>query len=66
MLAGPVAALLGWAPRAVLLTLLTLPLAGLAVRASLSEAPPVLVSGLKRTAEMELCWALLWTLGMLW
>jgi len=66
LLAGPLAALLGWAPPTAALTLLTLPLALLAVRASMSPAAPALVAGLKRTAEMELCWSLLWTLGLLW
>jgi len=65
LLAGPVAAALGWAPWWVALTLLALPLAVLAVRASMSTSPPVLVGGLKRAAELELGWALLWTLGML-
>ncbi len=65
LLTGPLAAALGWAPWWVALTLLALPLALLAARAAWSTAPPVLVGGLKRTAELELSWALLWTLGIL-
>jgi 1,4-dihydroxy-2-naphthoate octaprenyltransferase len=65
LLAAPVAAALRWAPPQTALTLLTLPLAVLVARASASASPPVLVGGLKRAAEMEVCWALLWTLGML-
>jgi 1,4-dihydroxy-2-naphthoate polyprenyltransferase len=65
LLTGPLAAALGWAPWWVALTLLALPLAALSVWASRSTSPPVLVGGLKRTAELELVWALLWTLGML-
>src|SRR5207245_10311883 len=65
LLSAPAAAVLGWAPPAAALTVLALPLALLAVRASTSLSPPVLVSGLKRAAELELSWALLWTLGLL-
>jgi 1,4-dihydroxy-2-naphthoate octaprenyltransferase len=66
LLSAPLAAAARWAPPATALTLLALPLAVLAVRASRSRQAPALVGGLKRTAELELCWALLWTLGMLW
>ncbi|HKF77948.1 MAG TPA: 1,4-dihydroxy-2-naphthoate polyprenyltransferase [Candidatus Dormibacteraeota bacterium] len=65
-LASPLVAIAaGWAPAWTALTLLSAPLAFAAVRASASTTPPVLVAGLKRAAEMELCWALLWTLGLL-
>jgi 1,4-dihydroxy-2-naphthoate octaprenyltransferase len=56
---------LGWAPVPVALTLLTLPLAVLITRASFSSTPPTLVGALRRTAQMEVWWALLWTLGLL-
>jgi 1,4-dihydroxy-2-naphthoate octaprenyltransferase len=62
----PLAAIgLGWAPGWTGLTLLTLPAAALVVRASASAEPPVLVRALKRTAAVEVWWALLWTLGLL-
>jgi hypothetical protein len=35
------------------------------VRASASREPPVLVGALKRAAELEVWWALSWTLGLL-
>jgi 1,4-dihydroxy-2-naphthoate octaprenyltransferase len=65
LLTAPLTAVLGWAPPWTALTLLTLPVAFLVGRASASTSPPVLVGGLKRAAELELCWALLWTLGLL-
>jgi 1,4-dihydroxy-2-naphthoate octaprenyltransferase len=60
-----VAVALGWAPPPVALTLLTLPLAVLIIRASFAVAPPTLIGGLRRTARMEVWWALLWTFGLL-
>jgi 1,4-dihydroxy-2-naphthoate octaprenyltransferase len=65
LLVPPVAAALGWAPITAVLPLLTAPLAVAVVRATASTEVPKLVGALKRTAEMELWWALLWTLGLL-
>ncbi|HSR26521.1 MAG TPA: 1,4-dihydroxy-2-naphthoate polyprenyltransferase [Candidatus Eisenbacteria bacterium] len=65
LLAPVVAALAGWAPRRAALPVLAAPLALLVVRATASREPPVLVRALKRTAELEVWWALLWTLGLL-
>jgi 1,4-dihydroxy-2-naphthoate octaprenyltransferase len=60
-----VAAVAGWAPRWAALPLLTAPLALLIGRATASTEAPVLVGALKRAAELEIWWALLWTLGLL-
>lgn len=65
LLAPLLAVALRWAPPWAALTLLTAPIALVIVRASAHAAPPVLVGALKRAAEMELWWALLWTLGLL-
>jgi 1,4-dihydroxy-2-naphthoate octaprenyltransferase len=56
---------LRWASPWVLLPLLTAPAALLIVRATSSREPPVLVRALRRTAVMEVWWALLWALGLL-
>jgi 1,4-dihydroxy-2-naphthoate octaprenyltransferase len=62
----PVAAvLLRWAPVPAVLPVLTAPLALLIVRATASTEPRTLVGALKRSAELEIWWALLWTLGLL-
>jgi hypothetical protein len=47
------------------LPVLTAPVALGIFRATASRQPPVLVGALKRSAELELWWALLWTLGVL-
>jgi 1,4-dihydroxy-2-naphthoate octaprenyltransferase len=65
LLVPPLAVVARWAPIPAVLPLLTAPLALAVVRATASTDPPVLVGALKRTAEMELWWALLWTLGLL-
>jgi 1,4-dihydroxy-2-naphthoate octaprenyltransferase len=49
----------------VLLPLLLAPFAAMQVRASQQTSPPRLVAALKRTAELEAGWALLWTVGVL-
>jgi 1,4-dihydroxy-2-naphthoate octaprenyltransferase len=49
----------------VLLSLLLAPFAAMQVRASQQTSPPRLVAALKRTAELEAGWALLWTVGVL-
>jgi 1,4-dihydroxy-2-naphthoate polyprenyltransferase len=65
-LLAPVAAgVAGWAPRWAALPVLTAPLAFLVARATASRQAPVLVRALKRTAVLEVWWALLWTLGLL-
>jgi len=56
---------LRWASAWALLPLLTAPVALVVVRATASREAPVLVRALKRTAVLEVWWALLWTLGLL-
>ena len=56
---------LRWAPARALLPLLTAPAAFVVVRATASREAPVLVRALRRTAVLEIWWALLWTLGLL-
>jgi 1,4-dihydroxy-2-naphthoate octaprenyltransferase len=65
LVAPVLAAALGRAPVWAILPVLTAPLAFLIARATASTEPPVLVGALKRTAELEVWWALLWTLGLL-
>ena len=65
LLAPVVAALARWAPPWAALPVATAPLALVVVRATASREAPVLVGALKRTAELEVWWALLWTLGLL-
>jgi 1,4-dihydroxy-2-naphthoate polyprenyltransferase len=65
MVAPPAAAVVGWAPRWAALPLLAAPLAFAVARATASTEAPVLVRALKRAAELEVWWALLWTLGLL-
>jgi 1,4-dihydroxy-2-naphthoate polyprenyltransferase len=65
LVAPVVAAVAGWAPQWAALPLLTAPLALLIGRATASTEAPALVGALKRTAELEIWWALLWTLGLL-
>ena len=55
----------GWAPRFAVLPVLTLSMMVGVFRATASAEPPVLIGALKRTAVIEVWWALLWTLGML-
>ena len=64
-LAAPAAGALADARVLELLPLLVAPLAWRVHRLSASEFPPTLVAALKRTAEAELAYALLWTLGLL-
>jgi 1,4-dihydroxy-2-naphthoate polyprenyltransferase len=59
------AALLGWVPGWAALTVLTAPLAAQVWLATGSRSTPVLVTALRRTAALEVWWALLWTLGLL-
>lgn len=56
---------LGWVPRWGVLPVLTFTMALGIVRATESREPAVLVGALKRSAELEVWWALLWTLGLL-
>ncbi|HXM54316.1 MAG TPA: 1,4-dihydroxy-2-naphthoate polyprenyltransferase [Candidatus Dormibacteraeota bacterium] len=65
LLAPVVAAALRWTPVWAALPVLTAPLALSIALATAATAPPVLVGALKRTAELEVWWALLWTVGML-
>jgi len=64
--AAPVVAFgLGAAGRLVALPLLAVPLAWQVYRLSGSPDPKVLVAGLKRCAQLEVWFALLWTAGLL-
>jgi len=54
----------GWAPAPAALALLVAPLALAVVRASRSTRPDVLVAALRRGAQLELWWSLLWALGL--
>jgi len=65
LLAPLAGAALGWVPVWAALPVLTAPLAARVALATASTEPPVLVGALKRTAELEVWWALLWTLGLL-
>jgi 1,4-dihydroxy-2-naphthoate polyprenyltransferase len=56
---------LRWASAWALLPLLTAPVVVVVVRATASREAPVLVRALRRTAVLEVWWALLWTLGLL-
>jgi 1,4-dihydroxy-2-naphthoate octaprenyltransferase len=49
----------------VLLPFLLMPVAALQVRASRESGAARLVAALKRTAELEAGWALLWAVGVL-
>jgi 1,4-dihydroxy-2-naphthoate octaprenyltransferase len=65
-LVAPVAATaLGLAPRFAALPVLTVVWMLGVVRATASSDPRVLVGALKRSAEIEVWWALLWTVGLL-
>ncbi len=57
----------GWGVggRLVALPLLAVPLAWQVFHLSASDDPKVLVSALKRCAELEVWWSLLWTVGVL-
>jgi 1,4-dihydroxy-2-naphthoate octaprenyltransferase len=64
--AAPIVAFgLGAAGRLAGLALLAVPLAGQVYRLSASDDPKVLVAALKRCAELEVWFALLWTVGLL-
>jgi len=54
-----------WASPWALLPLLTAPAAFAVVRATASAEAPVLIRALRRSAVVEVWWALLWTLGLL-
>jgi 1,4-dihydroxy-2-naphthoate octaprenyltransferase len=56
---------LRWASPWALLPLLTAPAALAVFRGTASRDAPVLVRALRRTAVLEVWWALLWTLGLL-
>jgi 1,4-dihydroxy-2-naphthoate polyprenyltransferase len=60
-----VVVVLRWASAWALLPLLTASVAVVVIQATASRDAPVLVRALKRTAVMEVWWALLWTLGLL-
>jgi 1,4-dihydroxy-2-naphthoate octaprenyltransferase len=60
------AVLTGAAPATVLLTLALLPATTRPLRESGELTGPPLVAALKRTAEVELGFGLLWTAGLLW
>jgi 1,4-dihydroxy-2-naphthoate polyprenyltransferase len=65
LLAAPAAFLLGYAGRWVLLPLLLFVQAGWILRLAESTDPKVLVTALKRTAELEVWYALTWAAGVL-
>jgi 1,4-dihydroxy-2-naphthoate octaprenyltransferase len=65
VLAPLVAVVAGWAPWTAALPVVTAPLAVAIGRSTAATEAPVLVGALKRTAELELWWALLWTVGLL-
>ena len=60
-----VVAVFRWASPWALLPVLTAPVAFVILQATASREPPVLVGALKRTAVLDVWWALLWTLGLL-
>lgn len=59
-----VAVLAGWVPRLAALPLLTVTMALGVLQLSRSTEPDALVRALKRTAEMEIWWSLLWAAGL--
>jgi len=65
LIAPLVASGVGWAPRFAALPALTVSMMFRVVGATASRTPAVLVDALKRTAVIEVWWALLWTVGML-
>jgi 1,4-dihydroxy-2-naphthoate octaprenyltransferase len=65
LMAPLVASAGGWVPRFGALAVLTAPMMVGVLGATESREPPVLISALKRTAVIEVWWALLWTLGVL-
>lgn len=65
VLAPAAAVVFGWAPRWAALPMLTFTMGFGIAQAAGSTEPAVLVAALKRTAQMEVWWALLWTLGLL-
>src|SRR5207247_8906179 len=60
----PLAVITGAAPVPVLLTLVLLPATTGPMRASVETTGPALVEALKRTAAIEVGFALIWTLGL--
>lgn len=56
---------LGWVPRLAALPVLLFTMVMGAIRSTASNEPRVLVATLKRAAEIEVWWALLWTVGLL-
>jgi 1,4-dihydroxy-2-naphthoate octaprenyltransferase len=65
LLCAPAAFGLGLAGRFVLLPLLLLVQVGGVIRLSAATDPKLLVTALKRTAELEIWYALIWTIGVL-
>jgi 1,4-dihydroxy-2-naphthoate polyprenyltransferase len=65
VIAPAVAVIYGWAPRWAALPMLTFTMGFGIVHMAESTEPPVLIRALKRTAQMELWWALLWAAGFL-
>jgi 1,4-dihydroxy-2-naphthoate polyprenyltransferase len=65
LLVPVVVVVLRWVSAWALLPLVTAPVALVVVRATASREAPVLVGALRRTAVLEVWWALLWTLGLL-
>jgi 1,4-dihydroxy-2-naphthoate octaprenyltransferase len=59
------ASALGWVPRFGVLPVLTISMMVGVLGATASREPPVLIGALKRTAVVEVWWALLWTVGVL-
>jgi len=65
LLCAPAAFALGLAGRFVLLPLLLFLQVGGVIRLSAATDPRLLVTALKRTAELEIWYALIWTIGVL-
>jgi 1,4-dihydroxy-2-naphthoate octaprenyltransferase len=65
LIAPFIASAAGWVPRFAALPVLTASMMIGVLRATASREPPALIGALKRTAVIEVWWALLWTLGVL-
>jgi 1,4-dihydroxy-2-naphthoate polyprenyltransferase len=65
LIAPFIASAAGWVPRFAALPVLTASMMLGVLRATASREPPALIGALKRTAVIEVWWALLWTLGVL-
>jgi 1,4-dihydroxy-2-naphthoate octaprenyltransferase len=65
LIAPFVASAAGWVPRFAALPLVTVSMMLGVLGSTASQEPPVLIGALKRTAVIEVWWALLWTVGVL-